>query len=61
MVLISLHTAKVPQPFEMILNEEQADWIEAGNPDAPIDWQLALDIWRGQRLLANFNSFEQFE
>lgn len=44
----------------LILNEEQADWIEAGNPDAPIDWQLALDIWRGQRLLANFNSLEQF-
>ena len=44
----------------LIVNGEQADWIEAGNPDAPIDWELALDIWRGQRLLANFNSLEQF-
>ncbi len=45
----------------LIIRNDSADWIGLGNAAAPIDWQMALDIWRGRRLLANFNASDQFE
>ena len=59
-------SAKTPDQEEaslgtLIISNDRVDWIGPGNSAAPIDWQLALDIWRGRRLLANFNSVEQFE
>ncbi|MEE2825095.1 MAG: hypothetical protein VYE64_00550 [Planctomycetota bacterium] len=45
----------------LVVGSDRSDWIESGNRAAPIDWTVALDIWRGRRLLVNFNSAEQFE
>lgn len=39
----------------LIVNNDHVDWIERGNEKAPIDWQLAFDIWKGRKLLTNFN------
>ena len=39
----------------LIVEDDLASWIEQGNSDAPIDWQLALEIWKGRKLLTNFN------
>lgn len=44
-----------------IITDKQADWIGEGNPAAPIDWRLALEIWRGRRLLEQFNPDESFD
>ena len=47
-------------PGIAIVDENGADWFGIGSPDQPIDWQLALDIWRGRKLLANFNPVTEF-
>ena len=47
-------------PGIAIVDENGADWFGIGSPDQPIDWQLALDIWRGRKLLANFNPVKEF-
>jgi hypothetical protein len=52
-----LATAKVEgETGTFIIDGNEAHWIGAGNPKAPIDWSLAYAIWRGRQLLANFNS-----
>ncbi len=38
-----------------IVDRVTVDWIPHGNHQAPVDWQLALNIWRGRRILATFN------
>ena len=43
-----------------IVDENGADWIPKGESKQSIDWQLALDIWRGRKLLANFNPVMEF-
>ena len=51
-----------------IVDENGVDWIDATDThesentaeDRRIDWQLALDIWRGRKLLANFNPVTEF-
>lgn len=43
------------EPGTMIVQLDQNDWIEQGNPQLPIEWHLALDIWKGRKLLTNFN------
>ena len=48
-------------PGTLVVGNDHSDWIGPGNSAAPIDSNLALDIWRGRRLLVNFNSVEQFE
>ena len=42
-------------PGTVIVDADSASFIPQGNPNAPIDWELALCIWRGQRLLKTFN------
>lgn len=42
----------------VIVDEHDSSWYESGNPQAPIDWQLAFAIWRGKRLLQEFNRSE---
>ncbi len=37
------------------VSETDGEWIEHGIGSAPLDWQIALDIWKGRRLLASFN------
>ncbi len=39
----------------LIVDDVGTEWIPRGNPASPIDWILALNIWRGRRLLASFN------
>ena len=41
-----------------IIEGERTSWFSHGNPSAPIDWQMAYAIWRGQHLLASFNESE---
>lgn len=43
------------KPGTMIVQLDQNDWIEQGNPQSPVEWHLALDIWKGRKLLTNFN------
>ena len=38
-----------------ILDGQGMEWFEIGNPQAPIDWQMAYTIWRGHQLLKGFN------
>ncbi len=46
------------QPGTLIVEADATHWIPAGNPKAPIDWQLAYSIWQGRQLLASFNRSE---
>ena len=54
--------------FEIQQSKNGADWISDNAANLPenmptdrrIDWQLALDIWRGRKLLANFNPVTEF-
>ncbi|MEM7784920.1 MAG: HEAT repeat domain-containing protein [Planctomycetota bacterium] len=46
------------QPGTAIADYQQTTWLSSGNPAAPIDWQLAYTIWRGQQLLSSFNESE---
>ena len=43
------------KPGTMIVQLDRNDWIEQGNPQSPVEWHLALDIWKGRKLLTNFN------
>ena len=38
-----------------VVDADGNDWIGRGNESAPVDWQLALEIWKGRKLLTNFN------
>lgn len=42
-------------PCTLIVDEDGSEFIAAGNEAAPIDWRMALDIWKGRKLLASFN------
>ena len=42
----------------VVVDSHDSSWYESGNPDAPIDWQMAYTIWRGKQLLNKFNSSE---
>ena len=46
------------QPGTLIVETNSIEWIAAGNPNAPIDGQLAYSIWQGRQLLASFNRSE---
>lgn len=46
------------QPGTLIVESNSTHWIPAGNPKAPIDWQLAYAIWQGRQLLDSFNRSE---
>ena len=43
------------KPATFVISDSETIWIECGNDKAPIDWQLAFDIWKGQKLLSSFN------
>lgn len=43
------------RPGTLIVDPHDSSWFEQGNPEAPIDWNLAYSIWRGKRLLSKFN------
>lgn len=38
-----------------IVDSSEVTWIPEGIARAPIDWDLASALWRGRRLLSNFN------
>ena len=42
----------------VVVDSNQATWYGSGNPAAPIDWQMAYTIWRGNQLLNSFNESE---
>ena len=42
----------------LVVDSHDSTWFESGNPQAPIDWQMAYSIWRGKQLLTKFNSSE---
>ncbi|MEL7497222.1 MAG: HEAT repeat domain-containing protein [Planctomycetota bacterium] len=42
----------------VIVDGHSVHWYDAGNPNAPIDWQLAYAIWRGHQMLSSFNNPE---
>lgn len=46
-------------PGTAVVDQNEVTWVPAGNADAPLDWELALAIWRGRRLLATFNHQDQ--
>lgn len=46
-------------PGTAVVDQNEVTWVSAGNVDAPLDWELALAIWRGRRLLATFNHQDQ--
>ncbi len=46
------------KPGTVIVDDHDSSWFGHGNPDAPIDWQMAYSIWRGKQLLAKFNPTE---
>ena len=37
------------QRSTLIVDQRGTTWIDAGNPDAPIDWSLAWSIWQGRQ------------
>lgn len=41
-----------------IVDSQNTTWYSRGNPAAPIDWQMAYTIWRGNQLLNSFNESE---
>ncbi|MDG1873891.1 MAG: hypothetical protein P8J27_08265 [Mariniblastus sp.] len=41
-----------------IVDGQKVTWYAHGNPDAPIDWQMAYAIWRGHQMLTSFNESE---
>ncbi|MEM9410414.1 MAG: HEAT repeat domain-containing protein [Planctomycetota bacterium] len=47
--------SKEEQPGTMIVDINQSEWIPEGNSQSAIDWTLAFDIWKGRKLLTNFN------
>jgi hypothetical protein len=47
------------QTGTIIVDVGDSSWFETGNPEAPVDWKLAFAIWRGKRILSEFNRSEQ--
>ena len=43
------------KPGTAIMEANSVNWYPAGNESAPIDWQMAYAIWRGQQMLKSFN------
>ena len=39
----------------LVADSDQSWFIDRGNPNSPIDWQMAFGIWRGRQLLNAFN------
>ena len=50
-----LHGLHDNQEGTLILGHDESSWVGNGNEQAPIDWQMAFDIWKGRKLLTNFN------
>ena len=50
-----------PKVGTLILDDHGHSWFDSGSDLAPIEWELALEIWRGIRLLKNFNPDERFQ
>lgn len=38
-----------------IVEASSKRWFEIGDPEQPIDFQMAFSIWKGQQMLASFN------
>ncbi|MFT5301983.1 MAG: hypothetical protein ACI87E_002836 [Mariniblastus sp.] len=57
-VLLIADATKNGESGTAVVDGQKAFWFSHGNHDAPIDWQMAYSIWRGQQLLANFNESE---
>jgi len=47
------------QTGTIVVDINDSSWFETGNPEAPIDWKLAFAIWRGRKILQEFNPHEQ--
>ena len=57
--LVLLATARCKgETGSLVVDSHDSTWFESGNPQAPIDWQMAYSIWRGKQLLTKFNSSE---
>ncbi len=60
MVLIA--TAKCKgETGTVVVDSHDSNWFESGNPEAPIDWQMAYSIWQGKQLLSKFNQSESLD
>lgn len=46
------------QPGTSVVDGQAVRWFSQGNEQAPIDWQMAYAIWRGQQMLSSFNESE---
>lgn len=57
-LLLIADATKDGQTGTAIVDGRKTSWFSHGNENAPIDWQMAYSIWRGQQLLANFNESE---
>lgn len=57
-LLLIADATKDGQTGTAIVDGQKTSWFSHGNENAPIDWQMAYAIWRGQQLLANFNESE---
>ena len=42
----------------VVADSENTTWYGSGNSAAPIDWQMAYSIWKGNQLLNSFNESE---
>lgn len=54
MILVSSATQD-GKPGTAVVDGRMVNWYSHGNADAPIDWQMAYMIWRGQQMLTSFN------
>ncbi len=57
-ILLIADATQAGQAGSAIVDSRKSFWFSQGNPNAPIDWQMAYSIWRGRQLLANFNESE---
>ena len=43
------------KPGTAVIDAGSKSWFAVGNPEAPVNWDLAYAIWRGQQMLSSFN------
>lgn len=57
-IVLVLTARSENQTGTLIVDDHDSIWFESGNPDAPVDWKMAYNIWKGKQLLARFNQGE---
>ena len=57
-IILIANATRDGQTGTSIVDGQSVRWFSHGNEEAPIDWQMAYAIWRGQQMLSSFNESE---